>query len=60
MEVGLRWGEGHAGVQVPERVRKSGLVSGPGTSRAPANARLSWPVPGGRDAGCVREGKEKG
>lgn len=96
MEAGLRWGEGHAGVQVPERVRKSGLVSGPGTSRAsgnllrhdpgmdnslrsdrsmpdhnaasrrpgcaraPANARLSWPVPGGRDAGCVREGKEKG
>lgn len=86
MEAGLRWGEGHAGVQVPERARKAGPVSGPGTSRAsgnllrawsgmdnslrsdrsipdhnaasrrpgcaraPANARLSWPVPGGGGA----------
>ena len=31
---------------------------GPGCARAPANARLSWPVPGGRDASCVREGEK--
>ena len=92
----MRWGEGHAGVQVPERARKAGHLQGPwhipacGKLRygpawtclsgascpcrimpladfrrpwmypAPKPARLSWPVPGSRDAGCVREGKEKG
>lgn len=63
MEAGLRWGEGHAGVQVPERVQEiragfgAGYIQGP--CKCPAFLARSgrqrrWLCEGGKGKGIER------